>query len=255
MQALVETNDIDIFGTVAVRAIVQHKWQTFGLALWLKEFCIYCLGLAFLVALGILDWRNWQLQPDRLNHVPPAETAVISALFCVVIIRSLYREAKQFVHSIPDDNGSLLRRMLNSDHLKNFWNLLDLLHITLGISAVALVWAQSPKALPVLAITSFLRWWGTLFYLQVKLIACVDMLKLANTINDVLLGIRQTRSICPHANRNCQGDSLVFAHYAHQHSGDVERVHPASQAPVSGTRFRCNLRVQPRCRVRVSNHV
>jgi hypothetical protein len=27
---------------------------------------------------------------------------------------------------------------------------------------------QSPDALPVLAITSFLRWWGSLFYLQVK---------------------------------------------------------------------------------------
>ena len=72
MQALVETDNIYIFGTVTVRAIVQYKWETFGLSLWLKEFCVYCTGLALLVALSILDWQNWGLPPDDRNAVPPA---------------------------------------------------------------------------------------------------------------------------------------------------------------------------------------
>jgi hypothetical protein len=166
-QALVETNNIDIFGTVTARAIVQYKWETFGLSAWITEFCIYCAGLAFLVALSILDWQNWGLQPDDRNAVPPA---VLSALFCAVLLRSLYRETKQFIYSIPSGDGKLLQRILSSEHFKDFWNGLELLHITLGISTVTLVWAQSAKALPLLAITSFLRWWGTLFYLQVKCI-------------------------------------------------------------------------------------
>jgi agmatine deiminase len=66
------SHNIDIFGTVTVRAIVQYKWETFGLSLWLKEFCVYCTGLAFLVALSILDWQNWGLLPDDRNAVPPA---------------------------------------------------------------------------------------------------------------------------------------------------------------------------------------
>ena len=186
MQALVETDNIDIFGTVTVRAIVQYKWETFGLSLWLKEFCVYCTGLALLVALSILDWQNWGLPPDNRNAVPPA---VLSALFFVVLLRSLYREAKQFVYSIPDGDGTLLRRVLSSEHFQDFWNWLDLLHITLGISTVALVWAQSANDLPVLAMTSFLRWWGTLFYLQVKHILCAGALQPANFTFDAFAGI------------------------------------------------------------------
>jgi hypothetical protein len=186
MQALVETDNIDIFGTVTVRAMVQYKWETFGLSLWLKEFCVYCTGLAFLVALSILDWQNWGLLPDDRNAVPPA---VLSALFFAVLLRSLYREAKQFVYSIPDGDGTLLQRVLSSEQFQDFWNWLDLLHITLGISTVALVWAQSAKALPVLAITSFLRWWGTLFYLQVKRIPCADALLPENFTFDAFAGV------------------------------------------------------------------
>jgi hypothetical protein len=178
MQALVETGNIDIFGTVTVRAIVQYKWETFGLSLWLKEFFIYCTGLALLVVLSILDWHNLGLQLNDRKALP---TAVLSALFCAVLFRSLYRETKQFIFSIPDGNGQLLQRILSSEQFKDFWNWLNLLHVALGMCAVALVWAQSEKALPVLAITSFLRWWGTLFYLQVKRIPCADILSLQNS--------------------------------------------------------------------------
>jgi len=166
MQALVDTENIDIFGSISVRAIVLHKWTAFGLSRWLKEFFIYSIGLALLVALSILTWQ-WALHRDDSISVPPADIAVLSALFGAVIIRSLYRETKQFFYSIPSGNEPLLRRILSSDQFRDFWNWLDFLHIALGISVVILVWLQTPHALPVLAITSFLRWWGTLFYLQV----------------------------------------------------------------------------------------
>ena len=129
---------------------------------------------------------NGGLLPDDRNAVPPA---VLSALFFAVLLRSLYREAKQFVYSIPDGDGTLLQRVLSSEQFQDFWNWLDLLHITLGISTVALVWAQSANALPVLAMTSFLRWWGTLFYLQVKRILCAGALQPANFTFDAFAGV------------------------------------------------------------------
>jgi hypothetical protein len=52
-------------------------------------------------------------------------------------------------------------------YLTDFWNIIDLLNIVFGIWTIVLVWAQEPLALPVLAVTAYLRWYGTLFYLQV----------------------------------------------------------------------------------------
>ena len=60
-----------------------------------------------------------------------------------------------------------MNRILSCDWIKDFWNWLDCLQIILGISLVVLVWTQSRNALPVLAITAFVRWWGTMFYLRV----------------------------------------------------------------------------------------
>ena len=232
MQALVETDNIDIFGTVAVRAIVQYKWQKFGLRLWLKEFFVYSIGLALLVALSILTWQYWALQRD---DALPVDSAVVSALFAAVIARSLYRETKQFVYSIPDGDGTLLKRIMSSDQFSNFWNWLDLLHIALGMCVLVLVWAQSPKALPVLAVTAFLRWWGTLFYLQVcthcLLSLHVEPIKRVD-VHNARAGVRQIRPLRPHAGGNRQSNSLVPVHHAHQHSGHMELIHAASQAPL-----------------------
>jgi WD40 repeat protein len=168
LQALVETDNIDIFGTTLVRAVVLFKWQAFGRSLWLREFFIYCVGLALLVGLDILTWQFWALNVDDQNNVPP-DIAIISALFCVINMRHLFREIKQFICSVPDNQATLLQRIKKSDYFWEFWNWLDILHIVLGNSAVIMVWAHTPKALPVLAITSFLRWWGTLFFLQVTI--------------------------------------------------------------------------------------
>lgn len=169
MQELVETNDIDLSDAFfMLRAIVQFKWQMYGLKHWMREFYIYIINLGLLVALSIMMWQE-NNDSDNLQSHP--STFIVSAVIGALDIRSVYREAKQFVHGIPVDDGkmSMLQRIKNSSHYahgREFWNWVELLHIVLGFSVVILVWAQSPDALPVLSATCFLRWWGLLFYIQ-----------------------------------------------------------------------------------------
>jgi WD40 repeat protein len=176
MEALVETGNIDVFGSVPVRAIVQYKWETYGFVSWLKQFFRYCFGLALLVALSILTWQFWE--PRRENHDGPqrenqdalfAAMVVLSILYSIEILYFASREFRQFMHGIQGDGG-LFERLKKSDQLDDPWNWLDLLHIIFGICSCILVWARSEKSLPVLAVTSFLRWWGILFYLQVRIL-------------------------------------------------------------------------------------
>jgi WD40 repeat protein len=169
MQELVETNDIDLSDAFFIaRAIVQFKWQMYGLKHWMREFYIYIINLGLLVALSIMMWQE---NHESYNFDSHPSTFIVSALIGALDVRSVYREAKQFVHGIPVDDGktSMLQRIKNSSHYahgREFWNWVELLHIVLGFSVVVLVWAQSPDALPVLSATCFLRWWGLLFYIQ-----------------------------------------------------------------------------------------
>ena len=166
--ALVQIGDIDIFGTTSVRAIVQHKWQMYGLKRWVHELMFYIAGLALLVALCLLTWQHWSPGYDHGDSAPPAPI-IVSALFCALCIRSAYREATKFIYSVPTGEDLLLRRIWSSVYFTDFWHLLHLVHIVLGISVSLLACVQSPDALPVLAITAFLRWWGILYYLQARM--------------------------------------------------------------------------------------
>jgi hypothetical protein len=174
LPALVELGNIDIFGTASVRAIVQHKWQMFGLNRWVQEFLYYSIGLALLVVLCIRTWQLWSPQSvsegDGASPVPLAD-AIIAALFCVICVRSAYRESAIFYYSarnVAECNGDSKVPALIWQRIRvmDFWHLLNFVHIALGISAAILVWLRSSNAVPVLAVTSFVRWWGTLFYLQ-----------------------------------------------------------------------------------------
>ena len=115
----------------------------------------------------IRTWQYWSPNRDDDGFLPPNDITVISVLFCALCFRSAYKEIQQLYSSIPSGQSMLIQRIFSSEYFKDFWNWLDMLHIIIGISVVILVWMQSSKALPVLAIASFFRWWGTLFYLQV----------------------------------------------------------------------------------------
>jgi hypothetical protein len=168
MLALVQLGNIDIFGTAAVRAIVQHKWQMFGLQRWVREFVVFNVGLALLVVLCLRTWQHWAPQRRGQHFVDFSVDVAVAALFCALCIRSAYRETVKFAYGISGGDGLLLSRIWSRAKIMDFWLWLNLSHIVLGLSSCILVWMQSPEALPVLAVASFLRWWGTLFYLQVR---------------------------------------------------------------------------------------
>jgi hypothetical protein len=51
LHAIVKSNRPSLCGNATVRTLVQHKWQTFGRDLFLKETGFYCWGLLLLMAL------------------------------------------------------------------------------------------------------------------------------------------------------------------------------------------------------------
>jgi hypothetical protein len=51
LHAIVKSNRPSLCGNATVRTLVQHKWQTFGRDLFLKETGFYCCGLLLLMAL------------------------------------------------------------------------------------------------------------------------------------------------------------------------------------------------------------
>jgi hypothetical protein len=51
LHAIVKSNRSSLCGNATVRTLVQHKWQTFGQALFMKEMRLYCWGLLLLVTL------------------------------------------------------------------------------------------------------------------------------------------------------------------------------------------------------------
>jgi WD40 repeat protein len=121
---------------------------------------------------SILIWHRVFLL-DSQYYQPPAQ-AILCALYGCVITQSFYHELLQAkVSMFPDgvfnffEEDDKMNRILSCDWIKDFWNWLDCLQIILGISLVVLVWTQSRNALPVLAITAFVRWWGAMFYLRV----------------------------------------------------------------------------------------
>jgi WD40 repeat protein len=174
MQVLVETNDIDVSNAfLIVRAIVQFRWQMYGLKHWMREFYVYTMNLGLLVTLSIIIWQDENdFKADSSYQYHPS-TFIVTSLICAFETRSLYREAKQFIIGIPSRDGktSFLKRILSSSHYahgREFWNWVELLHICLGFCAIILVWTKSPLAIPVLSVACFLRWWGLLFYIQVS---------------------------------------------------------------------------------------
>jgi hypothetical protein len=171
MQQLIETNKIDASACfLIVRAIVQFKWQMYGLSHWMKELYAYLINLFFLVTVSILMWR----EPRYHDDAGTVACKLISLLVAAIDSRSAYREAKQYLNGIPvaDGKTSFIKRALSSSHYyhgREFWNWIKILHLILGFSVVVLVWLQSSYAMPVLSVTCFLRWWGLLFFIQVQL--------------------------------------------------------------------------------------
>jgi hypothetical protein len=245
MFALVELGNIDIFGTAVVRAMVQHKWKMFGLQRWVREFIVFNLGLALLIVMSLRTWQHWA--PGRLDDTDQfanfSVDIIVATLFCALCGRAAYRETVTFKYTISSGDGPWHRRFWRTVKSLDFWRVLNLLHIILGISAAFLVFFKSMHALPVLAVTSFLRWWGTLFYLQVRcFVAFLCCCMPSSACLFFRIGVQQVRAVRSHAGRDRESHQMVSADYVYKHSCNLERVYSAAQATMHRKRFRYHVR-------------
>jgi WD40 repeat protein len=228
LQSLVNLQNIDNFGGDVAQAIVKFKWNSYAEKLFLVQFIVYILGLAFLVAISMLTWANSYPKPFSLTFYYSPQ-AILSYVYWGIIVYTAMRELAQFRRTPFDENfckfnwldklcccgirwGLYLRHLLF--HLYDFWNFLDLLHIFFGCWSVIAIWSQSQWSLPILAITSYLRWYGVLFYLQVPFFSAEHSLFThlsslpSTTLTAIKLccrskrkpsaGISQHRSLCSH---------------------------------------------------------
>lgn len=124
---------------------------------------------------------------DRVLKIVLAKH-ILASLLGGLISYSIMRESYQVLYSQPNSHQQQSQLHLSDSisiststwrflgvfwkfrlypYLTDFWNIIDLANIVFGIWTIVLVWAQRPLTLPVLAVTAYLRWYGTLFYLQV----------------------------------------------------------------------------------------
>jgi hypothetical protein len=177
LQSFVDSDNIDNFGSEVVQAIVQFKWQTYGRLLFMIQFGLYSIGLAFLVAVSIILGNH----PDPCYLV---KAGWLCGCFGLLNLFSFIREFRQFWNSrrsassssdkgiVTHPDSTWCRKVflvkhfrafwryhlgpflhLSRNYFSDFWNFLDVLNICLGYAVVGLVVAQSPSAQPVLAIT------------------------------------------------------------------------------------------------------
>ena len=89
-------------------------------------------------------------------------------------IRSTSHASPEEPHAINDRFDSLESRILVVEHsdaelsrrLHSAVATLDAVEGIVSRNSIGVESSTSPNAIPVLAITSFLRWWGSLFYLH-----------------------------------------------------------------------------------------
>ena len=158
LQVLFDVYRPGLFGNMVARAVVQHKWNTFARAYFLRKMFWYCLALTLLTAASLtIEWTNFassdassvQNQSSR-RYIA---SLVLTGLCALLAVKDTYIEAREAM-------------ALQWRYWIDLWSWLDLLHIALTISFALLFFAGLSDARPVLAVALYLRWFGTLYYMQ-----------------------------------------------------------------------------------------
>ena len=160
LQELVAANRPALFSNLIARAVVQHKWSCFARRRFLRWLVWYCVQLALLTATSItMDWATTATAsvvdiaaraPMQDRYLASLSMVCLSAAMTVVDFVQKVREAAAFGSRFWFDG----------------WNWLDLLHVTLELTFVGLLLSGAEAARLVLAVTLYLRWFGTLYYMQ-----------------------------------------------------------------------------------------
>ena len=159
LEAIVKTRRPGLFGNLIARAVVQHKWNTFGRRSFLRQMGWYSFVLALHTAASVIvDWS----EPQSIY------TAFTRTEIPVLYIASVAITGLCALSAVFDAFGEIRKAaVFKLRYIESVWSWLDLMHIVLTLSFVTLLFAgDNAAARPVLAISLYLRWYGTLYYMQ-----------------------------------------------------------------------------------------
>ncbi|EGD76101.1 serine/Threonine protein kinase [Salpingoeca rosetta] len=155
LDTLVEAGRAELFGNYIARAVVRFKWETYGRRKFRNEANWYLLSVVFITVLTfVVDLQGNDV--SQLLSSKASATDVVSVIMVLVLGLYAASEAKH----------EMLEWRYLRGHWRDFWNWLDSLNIVLAFVVLATYLGGWQHARAVLAIASYLRWFGILYHLQ-----------------------------------------------------------------------------------------
>ena len=147
-----------MFGNATIRAVVQHKWQTYGLKEFIGMFVWHIADLSLLMAFMLLlnhGGKEHESVDQTDSNARSIVLLVLLALMMVPFARNARHEFVQVKHA-----SSIVGHMLDA------WSILDVLQLGLYVGVVVLYLSGSDGLRYVLGFAVYVKWFGMLYYLQ-----------------------------------------------------------------------------------------
>jgi hypothetical protein len=144
------------FGTLAVAAVVEHKWRAFGRRKFFKDALFYLLSLAMVVAASFTA-GGVDYPAERFESSSGRAVAGMLGVVGLCSARELWDELPVLASGGPGEAAAYLREVMT-------W--LRLLQLGLSIATVATFFAGGAEFVRLLAYTVFIKWFGLYYFMQ-----------------------------------------------------------------------------------------
>eukprot|EP00049_Salpingoeca_infusionum_P007482 m.121976 g.121976 ORF g.121976 m.121976 type:complete len:2507 (+) comp13714_c0_seq1:761-8281(+) len=154
LNVVVEQRLTDLFDTLLLKSWLTFNWDR-AVRIFSIKFGFYMLLTLALTAFSVASTGVGSSPLLPLDASIKTWRLIFLVLFTFVLVLETVDEARQ------------IYRTPRKVYVQDGWNWLDVTQIVLGFVIVTLASSNASQALaPVLAISLYLRWFGTLFYLQ-----------------------------------------------------------------------------------------
>lgn len=157
LAALVEQGDAELFGNVTVRSLIEFKWTAYGRGRFLKQLAWYMLSLLVIMTIGFVVADFDDSIVDLLDRAVDGRAVASIAAVGVLALLTL-RDASYEIEQ--------LLRSGKRDYFGDAWNYMDMLQVALSAGVVVGFVVGFADALLLVALLSFVKWFGLLFYMQ-----------------------------------------------------------------------------------------
>eukprot|EP00730_Choanoeca_flexa_P003264 TRINITY_DN11346_c0_g1_i2.p1 TRINITY_DN11346_c0_g1~~TRINITY_DN11346_c0_g1_i2.p1 ORF type:complete len:820 (+),score=150.12 TRINITY_DN11346_c0_g1_i2:141-2462(+) len=175
LHTFVRTNNAQLFGNVAMKTVLEFKWNTYARARFLRELVLFAAFLALYTVFTLIASRSTRFTDGLVSTMFGSFTGLLSCILALVLpcysIRALNLEYKQFRRGalIYGDDPTVL-------HPADFWavllvlfdgwNLLQTASASLSLTSCVLFLLGWTAYFPIAAIAAYLTWIQVLYFLR-----------------------------------------------------------------------------------------